>query len=156
MTISPTIRFHFLKKISLRGRQEIKKTLTTLFKREKTNLAELQYIFVSDKRLLEINRQFLGHDHFTDIITFPLSEPGQPVTAEIYISVDRVRENAHNYGSPIKTEILRVIFHGALHLCGYGDKSAPQEREMRQLEEKYLALHFQSVPRGKTLSGPLR
>lgn len=141
MTISPTIRFHFLEKISLPNRQPIKTALTTLFKREKKKLAELQYIFVSDDRLLEINRQFLQHDFYTDIITFPLSEPGQPISGEVYISVDRIRENAREFGRPIKEELLRVIFHGALHLCGYKDKTASQQREMRQLEEKYLDLH---------------
>jgi rRNA maturation RNase YbeY len=150
MTISPTIRFHFLQKISLRDRQKIKNTLTLLFKKEKKSLAELDYIFVSDNRLLEINRQFLQHDDYTDIITFPLSAPGQPVSGEIYISSDRVRENAVEFGCTIQTELLRVIFHGALHLCGHADKTTPQRAAMRQLEEKYLALHFKSVPRGKT------
>jgi probable rRNA maturation factor len=141
MTISPTIRFHFLKKISLRDRGGIKTTLSALFKKEGKRLAELQFIFVSDARLLEINREFLQHDFYTDIITFPLSEPRQPVVGEVYISVDRVRENAREFGGSIKEEVLRVIFHGALHLCGYGDKTPPQERRMRQLEEKYLDLY---------------
>jgi len=141
MTISPTIRFHFLQKISLRDRGGIKTTLITLFKKEGKRLGELQYIFVSDARLLEINRQFLQHDFYTDILTFPLSKPRQPVIGEIYISVDRVRENAREFGTTIKLEILRVIFHGALHLCGYGDKTPAQERKMRQLEDKYLMFH---------------
>lgn len=146
MTISPTIRFHFLKKISLVDRRSVKSIIGILFKREKKKLAQLDYIFVSDKRLLEINREFLQHDDYTDIITFPLSDRGDPITGEIYISVDRVRENAARYGTAIKTELLRVIFHGALHLCGYGDKTAPQQRIMRQMEEKYLRLA--NVPRG--------
>ena len=104
-------------------------------------MAELQYIFVSDARLLEINRQFLQHDFYTDIITFPLSEPRQPMVAEVYISVDRVRENAREYGTTIKMELLRVIFHGALHLCGYGDKTPSEARKMRRLEDKYLNLY---------------
>ncbi|HET6256413.1 MAG TPA: rRNA maturation RNase YbeY [Puia sp.] len=140
MTISPTIRFHFLKKISLEDRRHLKATIARLFKKEGKTLTELNYIFVSDARLLEINRQFLQHDFYTDIITFPLSSPGQPISGEIYISVDRVRENAREFGYPIKEELLRVIFHGALHLCGHGDKTPAQERKMRQLEEKYLDL----------------
>jgi probable rRNA maturation factor len=127
-----------LKKISLQNRRGIKSTLTTLFKKEGKKLGELQYIFVSDARLLEINRQFLHHDFYTDIITFPLSLPGQPIIAEIYISVDRVKENAGEFGSTIKSELLRVIFHGALHLCGYGDKTLKEEKKMREMEEKYL------------------
>ena len=141
MTISPTIRFHFEKKIGLKNRQTVKATLIALFKREKKTLADLNYIFVSDDRLLEINRQFLKHDDYTDIITFPLSDPGQPISGEIYISVDRVRENARDFGVLVQTELLRVIFHGALHLCGYGDKTPTQERKMRQLEEKQLSFY---------------
>ncbi|HUB60499.1 MAG TPA: rRNA maturation RNase YbeY [Puia sp.] len=141
MTISPTIRFHFLQKISLHNRQLVKSTLAILFRQEGKKLGELRYIFVSDKRLLEINRQFLQHDFYTDIITFPLSEPRQPISGEIYISVDRVRDNARKYGNSMKEELLRVIFHGALHLCGYGDKTPLQEKKMRRLEEKYLQLY---------------
>jgi probable rRNA maturation factor len=141
MTIFPAIRFHFEKKISFRDRESVKSTLTTIFKKEGKRLADLQYIFCSDDRLLEINRQFLKHDFYTDIITFPLSAPNEPITAEIYISVDRVTENARDFGSPIKTELLRVIFHGALHLCGYGDKTPKEEKSMRQAEDKYLAFH---------------
>jgi probable rRNA maturation factor len=138
MTISPTIRFHFLKKISLPNRQIIKSILTTLFKKEGKKLGDLRYIFVSDDWLLEINRQFLQHDFYTDIITFPLSEPRQPISGEIYISVDRVRENAREFGSTLKEELLRVILHGALHLCGYKDKTAAEKRKMRKTEERYL------------------
>ena len=141
MTISPTIRFHFLKKISLKDRQIIRNTLTTLFKKERKKLAELQYIFVSDDNLLEINQQFLQHDFYTDIITFPLSEPGQPISGEIYISVDRVRENAREFGNSVKKELLRVIFHGALHLCGYKDKTSKDQAIMRRREDAYLRLY---------------
>ena len=141
MTISPTIRFHFLKKISLKDRQIIRNILTTLFKKERKKLAELQYIFVSDDNLLEINQQFLQHDFYTDIITFPLSEPGQPISGEIYISVDRVRENAREFGNSVKKELLRVIFHGALHLCGYKDKTSKDQAIMRRREDAYLKLY---------------
>lgn len=141
MTISPTIGFHFLTKIDLRERNRLRLSLLTLFKKEHRKLVDLQYIFCSDEYLLDINRRFLDHDFYTDIITFPLSEPRQPVVAEIYISVDRVRDNALNFGNPVKSELLRVIFHGALHLCGYGDKTAAQQAKMRQLEEKYLEFH---------------
>ena len=138
MTISPTIRFHFEKRISLKDRQNIKTTLIALFKKEKKKLAELHYIFVSDDRLLAINRQFLQHDYFTDIITFPLSESGQPIAGEIYISVDRVRENAREFGSTIGKELLRVIFHGALHLCGYKDKTTNDKKIMRKMEDRCI------------------
>jgi probable rRNA maturation factor len=138
---NPSIQFNFLESISLTERTRLKRFLIALFKREGKPLAELQYIFCSDPYLLEINRQFLQHDFFTDIITFDLSEKGQPTSGEIYISVDRVRDNAQNFDSSLKTELLRVIFHGALHLCGFKDKTPKEERKMRKTEEKYLALY---------------
>ena len=140
MTI-PTIQFNFLESIDLRDRLRLKQFLATLFKKEGKTLGELQYIFCSDDYLLEINRQYLGHDYYTDIITFDLSEKGQAINAEIYISVDRVRDNAREYGGSVKAELHRVIFHGALHLCGYKDKTAAQVKEMRQMEERYLNLY---------------
>ncbi len=123
----------------------LKQFIIALFRREKKPLAELNYIFCSDQRLLEINRQFLQHDFYTDIITFPLSDPGQPISGEIYISVDRVRDNAAAFGSSIKRELLRVIFHGALHLCGHKDKSPADEKLMRKMEDHYLALYERST-----------
>src|SRR5882757_4156551 len=129
---NPTIQFNFLEPISLADRTRLKQFIIGLFKREKTPLAEVQYIFCSDQYLLEINRQFLQHDFYTDIITFDLSEPGQPIHAEIYISVDRVRENAREFNSSLKKELHRVLFHGALHLVGYGDKGREEEIKMRK------------------------
>jgi probable rRNA maturation factor len=144
MTI-PTIQFNFLEPIDLRDRTRLKRFLTSLFKKESKQLDELQYIFCSDDYLLDINRQYLNHDYYTDIITFDLSEKGQSINAEIYISVDRVRENAREFGSSLKQELHRVIFHGALHLCGYKDKNGAQAKEMRKMEEKYLALWARST-----------
>jgi rRNA maturation RNase YbeY len=142
MTI-PTIQFHLLKAISLRDRTRLKGFLRLLFQKEKVKLAELQYIFCSDDRLLEINKQFLNHDYYTDIITFNLSagKANQPINAEIYISVDRVRENARDFNSSVQMELHRVIFHGALHLCGYKDKTRKDQAEMRKMEDRYLRLY---------------
>ena len=140
MTI-PTVQFHLDEAITLRDRTRLKAFLRLLFQKEKTKLAGLQYIFCSDERLLEINKQFLNHDYYTDIITFNLSEVNQPINAEIYISVDRVRENAREFNSSVQKELHRVIFHGALHLCGYRDKTRKDESEMRKMEEKYLHLY---------------
>ena len=140
------IQFHILQPVSLTERTRLKQFIIKLFRQEKKPLAELSYIFCSDQFLLDINRQFLQHDFYTDIITFPLSDPGQPISGEIYISVDRVRDNAREFGSSIQQELLRVIFHGALHLCGYKDKSPRDEKLMRAMEDKYLELY--SVPRG--------
>ena len=138
---NPSIQFNFLEPFSLKDRNRLKRFLASLFKREKKALAELQYILCSDPYLLEINRQFLHHDFYTDIITFDLADKDQPTQGEIYISVDRVRDNAGTFGSTITQELHRVIFHGALHLCGYGDKTQKEEQEMRKMEEKYLLLY---------------
>jgi rRNA maturation RNase YbeY len=142
---NPIIQFHFLQNITLEQRRQLKVFLAALFKRERKKLADLQYIFCSDDRLLEINRQFLQHDFYTDIISFPLSGPNQPISGEIYISVARVRENALVFQSSLKTELHRVIFHGALHLCGYKDKTPSEEKKMRQMEDKYLDMYKRST-----------
>lgn len=148
MTI-PTIQFNFLKSIDLRDRTRLKQFLLSLFKKEGRKLGELQYIFCSDEYLLGINRQYLGHNYYTDIITFNLSERGHPINAEIYISVDRVRENAREFGASVRNELHRVIFHGALHLCGYSDKTKQEVKKMREMEEKYLRLWFHVEQRNK-------
>lgn len=102
----------------------------------------LSYIFCTDAYLLSINRQFLQHDTLTDIITFDMSEKDSELLGEIYISVERVRENAEKFAVGYKDELHRVIFHGALHLCGYGDKKAADKQEMRRMEDKCLRTYF--------------
>lgn len=138
---SSKVYFHFLKNSnSVAHRTQLKSFISSLFKREKKKLGEIHYIFCSDDYLLEINRQHLQHDYYTDIITFGLSLPGQPINAEVYISVDRVKDNAHQFNTSLKEEFRRVIFHGALHLCGYKDKNIKDQGIMRKMEEKYLEL----------------
>jgi rRNA maturation RNase YbeY len=123
----------------LPNRSALKKFIGRIFKSEGFQLQSLNYVFCTDKRLLEINQEYLGHDFFTDIISFDLSE-GSEVQGEIYISVDRVRENAQSIGIPITTELRRVLFHGALHLCGYKDKSKKETSIMRAAEDRLLKL----------------
>ena len=122
----------------LEKRTELKSFIEILFKKEKKRLSSLNYIFCTDKRLLEINRQYLKHDDYTDIITFDLST-SDVTQGEIYISIDRVRENAKVLGLSFNSELHRVVFHGALHLCGYGDKTKAQLEEMRKKEDAYLS-----------------
>jgi len=142
-TSPSNVHFHFLKGAnSLSNRTRLKSFIASLFKKEGIKLEKIHYIFCSDDYLLEINRQHLQHDYYTDIITFGLSAPGQPVNAEVYISIDRVRDNAHQFNTHLKEEIHRVIFHGALHLCGYKDKKAKDQELMRKMEDKYLRLYF--------------
>jgi rRNA maturation RNase YbeY len=124
----------------LTGKTILKSLIADLFKREGRRLNSLSIVFCSDERLLEMNRQFLQHDYYTDILTFELSERNAPVEGELYISVDRVRENASQLGVSAREEMMRVILHGALHLCGYKDKLKKQQLLMRQKEERYLQL----------------
>lgn len=126
--------------LGLSGKTKIKDFIVFLFRKEKTKLSSITYVFCSDDYLLQINRDFLQHDYYTDIITFGLSEPANPVEAEVYISIDRVKENAAGLGNSFRNEMLRVIFHGALHLCGYKDKKKSDQELMRRKEEQYLHL----------------
>ncbi len=128
------------RRLVLPGKTVLKVFITRLFLRERKRLGTITYIFCSDDYLLEINRNFLQHDYYTDIISFDLTEPGKPVEAEIYISIDRVKDNARNLGTSFRSEILRVIFHGALHICGYKDKKKSEIILMREKEDQYLRL----------------
>ena len=124
-------------KVNLANRTELKKYIQSIFRKEGKKLESINYIFCTDKILLEINLQYLSHDFYTDIITFDLSETNA-VRAEIFISVDRVKENAIQLGVSFKSELHRVVFHGALHLCGYKDKTKTEKERMRRKEEFYL------------------
>lgn len=100
---------------------------------------ELSYIFCSDDKILEVNRQFLQHDYYTDVITFDYDEDGV-VSGDMYISVDTVRSNAEQYAPSFESEMQRVVIHGVLHLCGLKDKQPDDEKKMRAAEEKALAI----------------
>lgn len=99
---------------------------------------DLTYIFCSDEKILEVNRQYLNHDYYTDIITFDYDEDGL-VSGDMFISVDTVRSNAEQYAPSFTDEMHRVIIHGVLHLCGLKDKAPDDEKKMRAAEEKALA-----------------
>lgn len=102
-------------------------------------VGEIAYIFVDDEKILEVNRQYLQHDYYTDIITFDYCE-GDKIAGDLFISLDTVRSNAEQVGASYEEELLRVIIHGILHLCGINDKG-PGEREIMEAEEdKALAL----------------
>jgi len=137
----PLIRFNYadVKPTTVNNKGLIKKQVAEIFINEKKKIDQIYYIFCSDYFLLEINKFFLQHDFFTDIITFDLSNT-KDIIGEIYISVDRVRENAIIHRETYRSELLRVIFHGALHLCGYNDKRKSEITLMRQKEDYYLQL----------------
>jgi rRNA maturation RNase YbeY len=128
--------------ITLTDRTKLKQFIALLFKKEKKTASSLTYVFCSDEYLLGINKQFLNHDYYTDIITFDLSTTKEKIEGEIYISVDRVKDNAKQHNSTKQQELHRVIFHGILHLCGYKDKTGNEEKTMRAAEDKYLGLYF--------------
>ncbi|MBK7762692.1 MAG: rRNA maturation RNase YbeY [Bacteroidetes bacterium] len=109
--------------------------------RQKANL--VTYTFVSDEHLYQMNVQYLQHDTYTDIITFDLSDKKQnTLLCDIYISIDRVKENANGLGVSYQNELLRVILHGALHIAGFGDKTKAQKENMRALETEWIARYL--------------
>ena len=142
MVNKPIIRFFYeTTGFHFSNRNQLKLFLAKLFKKESTPLQSLNYIFCSDDYLLDINKTNLDHEYYTDIITFNLSDTSA-VAGEIYISIDRVRDNALNEDEPFIRELHRVIFHGALHLCGFGDKTPKEQSEMRKQEDHYLNAYF--------------
>ncbi len=139
------VTFHQLIKTTLSNRRTLKNYIPTIFSNEGKILDSLGVIFCSDDYLLEMNKQHLNHDFYTDIITFDLSESrSSPIVAELYISVERVKDNALKNNVTFYHELLRVIFHGSLHLCGYGDKKKKDIITMRGKEDEYLASYLVS------------
>lgn len=103
-------------------------------------LGDVNYIFCSARKLLEMNRQFLGHDYFTDVITFDYSDlkGSRTVSGDIFIDVETVADNARRYGTSRLQEMRRVVVHGLLHLCGQGDKTPRTHAQMHRKEDRYL------------------
>ncbi len=133
------IKFNYAdRKLSLSDKTRLKNYIVSIFEEEKVALNELNYIFCSDEYLLQINNNHLQHDYYTDIITFTLEERGEPVIGEIYISLDRIKDNSKIEKTNLLNETLRVIFHGSLHLCGYKDKKKADIIIMRQKEDYYI------------------
>ena len=133
------VKFNYAdRKLSLSDKTKLKFFILTLFKSENISLSELNYIFCSDEYLLQINKDHLNHDYYTDIITFSLEEKGEPVIGEIYISIDRIKDNAISQKANLLNETLRVLFHGCLHLCGYLDKKPKDIKLMREKEDYYI------------------
>ncbi|MEM6642793.1 MAG: rRNA maturation RNase YbeY [Bacteroidota bacterium] len=119
-------------------------SIASIYKHE---ILDLNVIFTSDQHLLKVNQDFLNHDYYTDIITFDNSEESQKIEAEIYISIQRVEENATNFNVSFDQELSRVIAHGLLHLLGFQDHTAEDKRLMRQKEEQCLSLLSKDVSR---------
>lgn len=105
-------------------------------------VGELCYYFCSDAELLKINQERLGHDFYTDIVTFPLGDCTEFISSEFCISVDRIAENCINFGRSFESELLRVMIHGVLHLTGFDDLTDDERKRMRQKEEECLNLFY--------------
>ncbi|MBX7262325.1 MAG: rRNA maturation RNase YbeY [Chitinophagales bacterium] len=119
--------------------------LSSIEKYYQTKIDDLSYIFVNDEQLLAINQKYLAHDTYTDIITFDLSEIEKHINGEIYISLDRILDNAQKFNVPILDELLRVIAHGLLHLIGYDDKTKAKKTIMTEQENICIQLYHSII-----------
>ena len=122
------------------GKRDTTRWIKAVAATHNRKVGEIGYMFVNDEKILEVNNEYLGHDYYTDVITFDYCE-GNILNGDIVISLDTVRTNAEKFGKTYEDELFRVIIHGVLHLCGINDKG-PGEREiMEENENKALALH---------------
>jgi len=136
------INFRYdIEKYRLRDSKLLKRIISRIVSDAGLRGGVADVVITTDEKVYEINREFLGHDYFTDIITFNYNS-GKSVNGEIYISALRVKENAEKFGVTLNSEIRRVIFHGFLHLCGYDDSTAEEKKRMSEMEEMYLALSY--------------
>ena len=133
------IEYNFVGKFKLDEQENIANWIQFVLDEEEMDLGELNYIFCNDDYLSEINLKRLKHNTLTDIISLDYTI-GTVVSGDIYISFDRVRDNAHDLGVDFRDELHRVMLHGVLHYCGYGDKDNVQKKEMRRKEDYYLSL----------------
>jgi len=117
--------------------------IASVIKEEQKKLGEIQFVFTSNRVILEINREFLNHHYFTDVITFPVNRKNL-LSGDIYISIEQVHLNAQIYKTSFEEEVMRVIIHGVLHLVGYDDKSEIERNAMREKEDVYLC-RFKSM-----------
>jgi probable rRNA maturation factor len=132
------------RRIPIRNRNGFKKAIQRVFALENYKLSAVSYIFCSDAYLLQLNNQYLKHNFYTDILTFLISSLNEPIVSEVYISIDRVKENAKLFEISYQNELLRVMIHGALHLCGYDDQTIKAKEQMRQKEDFYIQLYTDS------------
>jgi rRNA maturation RNase YbeY len=134
------IRFYSETDFNLNNKQTYKNWLKSIIEKNSKRVGEINYIFCDDPYLLEINQKYLNHDFYTDIITFDYSE-GKKIHGDIYISIDRVRENATLYNQTFDKELLRVLSHGVLHLCGFDDQNQEDKIQMTNQEDEAIILY---------------
>lgn len=140
------INFNYETDFELSNEKAIQQWLSNVIVSEEKREGEINYIFCDDDYLLEINQQYLDHDTLTDIISFDYSV-GKELHGDIFISVERVRENATDFGVSFEEELLRVLSHGVLHYCGYKDKTESDEMVMRQKEEEKMKMFHVEQPK---------
>ncbi len=133
------IHFFFENTEEIHLHPSLKKWLTDVILSENKKPGTLNFILCDDEYLLEINKHYLQHDYFTDIITFDYTK-GKIISGDIFVSLQRISENAPEYNSGFDDELKRVLVHGILHLCGYGDKTEKEQKEMRNKENYYINL----------------
>jgi len=126
----------------LKNTASLKHFIELIFKKEMQSLNSINYIFCSDRAILEINKKYLNHDFYTDVITFDLSRDNKAISAEVYISIERIRDNAKQLGLSLHPEPHRVVFHAALPLCGYNDEKKKDKEIMRKKENELLSKYF--------------
>ena len=129
------------KNFKISNKKEIRALLKKICKKENKKISFINCVFCSDNRLLEINKKYLNHVSLTDVVTFDFTLNKKNLEGDIYISVDRVKENATKYKEPFKTELLRIIIHGLLHLIGFSDKTKEDKNIMTLKENEYLSLY---------------
>jgi rRNA maturation RNase YbeY len=125
-------------KYTIKEKRKINGWIKLCINEEGKKINTISFNLCSDEYILQLNNEALQHDYYTDIITFELNEKNEPIEGDIYISIDRVKDNAKSLKIPFITELQRVLIHGILHLCGYEDKSTKEEKQMREKENYYL------------------
>jgi rRNA maturation RNase YbeY len=125
----------------LRNRKESLDNIKKVIRGEGKSPGDLSFIITSDSNLIKINKEFLNRNYYTDVIAFDYSEK-KFINGEVYISIDTVKRNAINYNVSLRNELLRIMIHGVLHLCGYTDKKKKEKKEMSEREEKWLKLFY--------------
>jgi probable rRNA maturation factor len=133
------ISFNYEVDFQLHSEVQVNKWLSEVIKSESFKEGEINYVFCDDEYLLKLNVEFLKHDTLTDILSFDYSF-GKELHGDIFISIERVKENAEDFNVGFETELKRVMVHGVLHYCGYKDKSEEEERVMREKENHYINL----------------
>ena len=133
------INFNYELSFQLDNEERYSQWIQDVIISERKELGEINYIFCDDEYLLNINKQYLDHDYYTDVISFDYTE-NDLISGDVFISIDRVRENAKDYNVEFEEELKRVIIHGVLHYCGYCDKSEAEEQLMRNKEEEKIRL----------------